>query len=59
MSDSVCQMFSWEKLSLLVGTVLLYRDECLLKTDSVMENVLPLVAGWGPWGYVVVQQWIS
>ena len=40
-------------------SVLLYGDECLLKTDLVMRNVLLPVAEWGLWGYVVVQQWIS
>ena len=32
---------------MLVETVLLYGD-CLLKTDPVMRNVLPLVVGCGP-----------
>ena len=31
-----------------------YGDECLLKTDSVLWNIPPLVVGYGPWGYVVV-----
>ena len=59
MSDSFSQLFSWQKSNLLVETVLLYADECLLKTVSVMRNVLPLVVGCGPWGSVVVELWFS
>ena len=43
---------------MLVETVLSYGD-CLLKTNPVMRNVLPLVVGCGPWDCVVVRPLIS
>ena len=46
------------QLVTLRNLVLLYGD-CLLKTDPVMRNVLPLVVGCGLWDCVVVRPLIS